>query len=173
MTAPPMPIFTIRYNVVRVVTPSAHHQGLKMEEGKDEFAAERWNLYFDTVVGVGDSWKSGLEIILERKPTDSAFDMGLGRVLSAASQETKHLGDEDGRIFQVALSFQIEEMPRLIAVLNEVYLRHYAEAFDEIRLDQEITTGDNNDRLATLQAYRVFADKLSDFAESTGLLGEY
>jgi hypothetical protein len=145
-----------------------------MENDKSEPLSDRWNLYFDTVVSVGDCWGSGLDIVIERKPTGGIFEMGLGHVLDpAVSKASDQTSDEEGLFFKVALSFHIEEIPRLIAIFNEIYVRHYEETFDEIRLDEEMVTGDNDDRIATLKAYRVFADTLTDFAQKTGLLRDY
>jgi hypothetical protein len=141
-----------------------------MENEKQNSSSEKWNLYFDTSVSVGLRWGTGLEIVIEREPTDSVFDAGLGHV-----EDLKKTGENnEGKscFNKVARSLLIEEIPNFIAALNEIYKRHYQEAFEGIKMDEETITGDNDDRIATLQAYRVFADSLSDFAEKTGLLRE-
>jgi len=122
-------------------------------------------LYDDTVVKIGDSWGFGLEIVFERARQSS---IGIGRVLDAA--EIAEPLPRNARISRVGLFFDIEEIPRLIAVLNEIYKLQYEGALSEIQTDEEAITGDNDDRVAGLRAYAVFADTLSDFAEKLGLL---
>jgi hypothetical protein len=55
-------------------------------------------------------------------------------------------------------------------LLNDIYKLHYEDALSEIQTDEEAITGDNDDRIAGLRAYAVFADTVSDIAEKLGFL---
>jgi len=138
-----------------------------MDEETSGESREKWPLSFDTFVSVGDRWGSGLEVLIEREPSNSpSGELGLG--YTREQSETSRMLPDESPIFKIGLFLAIWEIPKLIAALNEIYKRHYEEAFEEIRGYDESISGQNDDLIEDLRAYRVFADTLSDFAEKLG-----
>ncbi len=70
----------------------------------------------------------------------------------------------------VELEIDIEELPRLIAILNEVFRVYSEKTIPFLQLREELVTGDNEESIATLRAYKVVADLISDHAVKLGLL---
>jgi len=94
------------------------------------------------------------------------------------------------------LDLRTEEIPYLIAILNEIYRRHHADAVASVDFEpdyefprrERLQTGQTltwpiasrieperdeeawKDRRATLEAYKVIADKLAEDVRGLGLL---
>ncbi len=65
-----------------------------MTHKTDDFV-ERWNLFPDTSVSVGDRWGSGLEVVLER---EQHCEIGIGRVFDNPVPD-----DEQNRVFKLGI----------------------------------------------------------------------
>jgi len=128
----------------------------------------RWELSFDTVVSVGSNWGSGLEIMIERQPNNSVFDDGMARLYNVAARQSE-TDAEAARIFKFGFDIGIEDIPRFTTIMNEIFKLYYEDALEEIRSEEESITGDNEERVARLKAYRVFGDTIADAAEKLGV----
>jgi hypothetical protein len=143
---------------------------------------EEWSLYANPAIfrvaasGSEDGW---IHVTMEVRPGDV--------------HSRRH--DPDDEPASVSLQLKLEEIPRLIAILNEIY-RHHVEAVAALefepdfefprreplpggqtltwpvasRLEPESDPEDWKDRRARLSAFKVVADSLADDFEKLGLL---
>lgn len=96
----------------------------------------------------------------------------------------------------LTLALKLDEIPHLVAILNEIYRRHHADAVSASefepdpefprrerlpsgqtlrwpigsRLEPERDPEDGKDRRALLEAYKVVADQVADHMDKLGLL---
>ncbi len=142
--------------------------------GGDNRQPEEWFLYQDPEllsVRVGKTWEKYVQIVLGRSD-DTGIEIGACLVGDCRFRGDAQVCDSEQaprRIWQVALELDIEQIPRLIVILNEIYRLHYEEAAPYLRLDDEELYGELDERLAKLLAYKVVADQLSDHANKLGL----
>jgi hypothetical protein len=130
------------------------------QNGRQE---REWHFYRDPEslkVCVGRVDTKQLELIFERS---DGIEIGECPDLSGGNLDTELL-------YKVLLYFYIDEIPRLIAIVNEIYREHYEAAVPYLMLDDEDDYGELDERLATLRAYKVVADQLSDHVQKLGLL---
>jgi hypothetical protein len=130
-------------------------------------------------------------VTLESEPED--VEVGTTNDIPHVSAEAE---SEEPKLHKLSLKLRLEEIPRLVAVLNEVYLNNHEEAvqtieFDDTeewgerrvksgrlsvtfplgsRIEPESKREDWKDRIAVLQAYKVFGERLSEDAKKLGLL---
>jgi len=155
---------------------------------------EEWSVYGDprvlrvSATSGGDGW---VILSLETDPDQVQSIGSPGKPLKC-----QEFADEGADLAALTLNLKLEEIPHLIGILNELYLRHYKEAvatleFEEnsefpcrqslpdgrslkwpigSRLEPERNFEDWKDRRATLEAYRVVASRLADDLEKLGLL---
>ena|SRR5713101_4219403 len=122
---------------------------------------EGWSIYEDPEtfhVSAGDEGGGYVQVTLERNPD---WDIELG------SYEDEDLTEK--RLFKVNLLLNMEELPRLIIILNEIYRRHYEKVIPHILCDEERLSGDNEDRVAALRDYQFVANLLCEHANRLGL----
>ena len=158
---------------------------------------DRWSLYADpsifrvAVRTTDDGW---IQMTLEVDPEST---QGVGfcgtRLLS---QDVANGNESNEELASLSLQLKLEEIPHLIAILNEIYRRHHVEAVGKLRFEPDfefpqrepLSSGltltwpifsrlepardpeDWKDRRALLCAFKVVADKLSDDVEQLGLL---
>jgi hypothetical protein len=103
---------------------------------------------------------------------------------------------EEPRLHKLSLILRLEEIPRIVSVLNEFYLANHEEAVQTLqfdateewgerreragsfsithplfsRLEPETKREDWKDRIAVLQAYKFIGERLRDDAKKLGLL---
>ncbi len=77
-----------------------------------------------------------------------------------------------GELTEGTVQFDVDivELPRLIAILNEIFRIYSEKTLRFLELREELVTGDNEENIATLRAYKVVADLMSDHALKLGLL---
>jgi hypothetical protein len=170
-----------------------------METTGDNGRCEEWSLYDDpTILRVSVSALSTsafdegwISLTLETHP-DNAQCIGVaGKPLNI--QDFAADGSTD--LASLTLELKLEEIPRLVAVLNEVYRKRHATAVTSLesgldygprwarlpsgqtirwpigsRLEPERDPEDLKDRRAILEAYKVVADGLADDLDKLGLL---
>lgn len=124
--------------------------------------------------------------------TDGAY--GVAAIEDRCWEFSDVLADGSIELESAALLLRLEEIPHLIAILNEVFRAHYPNALREIsgsvnaEADQDdgefadVTSiwsrgepaptrvEDREDRLAVLAAFKTFSDNVSEVAEAVGIL---
>lgn len=118
------------------------------------------------------------------------------RCVAVSGTQSQAADSTPDELASVSLDLKLEEIPRLIAVLNEIYRENHERAiasleFDPIqqfdrreplpdgktltwpifsRLEPETELEDWKDRRAILEAYKVLADRLAEDMGKLGLL---
>ena len=166
-----------------------------METNKDGSACEEWSLYTDPsilhvkAVAQIEGW---ISLTLETDP-ESVQRIGVaGRPLNCQDFSP----DGSTELASLTLDLRVEEIPHLIGILNEIYLRHHAAGTASLefepdyefprrerlrsgqtltwpigsRLEPERDPEDWKDRHALLEAYKVVADRLAGDLDKLGLL---
>ena len=130
-----------------------------------------WNLYSvpgifcvraDRIIG------TAIQVILE---SDPEMDIGIAECLDYEEDDNLDPVTNPKRLFSIALELQVEELPRLVPVFNEIYRAHYDQMVRFVGIhDDDLSPQDKEDRIAQLRAYKFVADLLSDHVEKLGLL---
>ncbi|HXC44692.1 MAG TPA: hypothetical protein VNY51_14375 [Candidatus Dormibacteraeota bacterium] len=156
---------------------------------------EGWSLYADPRifrVAAGTPKDGWILVTLEIDPEE---ERGIGICGTRLLSQENPGGAEE--MAGLSLQLKLEEIPRLIAILNEVYRQHHSDAVAQLefdpsfsefpkreplsdgrtltwpifsRLEPESDPEDWKDRRALLYAFKMVADKLADDAEKLGLL---
>jgi hypothetical protein len=157
----------------------------------------RWSLYADpsifqiAVRTTDDGW---IQMTLEVDPEST---QGVGICGTRLLSHDVANGDGSNKeLASLSLQLKLEEIPHLIAILNEIYRRHHVEAVGKLefepdfefpqrellpsgltltwpilsRLEPARDPEDWKDRRALLCAFKVLADRLADDVEQLGLL---
>jgi len=168
-----------------------------MDTNANNSPPDRWSLYADPSIFrvtermTEDGW---IQVTLEGDPKDT---QGVGisgtRLLS---QDVANGDESNEELASLSLQLKLEEIPHLIAILNEIYRRHHVEAVAKLefepdfefpqrellssgltqtwpigsRLEPARDPDDWKDRRALLCAFKEVADKLADDVEQLGLL---
>ena len=165
------------------------------DHSKHDQNSAQWSLYANPdllrVATQKAEDKGWVIVTLESDPED--IEVGTTDEIQQMSAEPE---SDESKLYRLSLKLRLEEIPRLVAVLNEVYLNNHEEAvqtlaFDRTtewgerrvksgrlsmtfplgsRLEPESKREDWKDRIAVLQAYRVIGERLSDDAKKLGLL---
>jgi hypothetical protein len=155
---------------------------------------DRWSLYADpgifqvAVRTTEDGW---IQVTLDVDPKST---QGVG--ICGARLDGANGDDCSEELASLSLQLKLEEIPHLIAILNEIYCRHHVEAVGKLEFEPDfefpqrepLSSGltltwpvfsrleptrdpeDWKDRRAILCAFKVVADKLADDVEQLGLL---
>lgn len=166
-----------------------------MEADADDSACKEWSLYADPTIlrlSADVAEQGWVALTLETDPRNPQCVGTAGRPLDA--QDFAPEGATE--LASLTLCIRLEEIPHLIAILNEVYRRHYATALASLEFEpdfefpqrerlpsrQTLTwpvasrlqpvrdLEDWKDRRALLSAFKVLADKLADDVDKLGLL---
>lgn len=166
------------------------------QNNNDQYSGE-WSLYADPelfCIRAKTAEDAGwVDVTLESEPdlaTDVATTDGIRFV------EADDENDEPSRLYRLSLCLKLEEIPRLVAVLNEIYLANHDRAVTTVEFDSSDDWGERRikhghlsytfplgsrfepeskkedwkDRIAVLQAYKIVGDRLRDDAKKLGLL---
>jgi hypothetical protein len=166
-----------------------------METRSDNGRCEEWSLYDDPKIlrvrasAPEEGW---ITLTLETHPDETQCVGVAGEPLSC--QDFAADGSTD--LASLTLALKLEEIPHLVAILNDIYLRHYADAVTSLEFEPDpefpprrsLPSGETirwpigsrleperdpecwKDRRAILEAYKVVADGLADDLDKLGLL---
>jgi hypothetical protein len=166
-----------------------------METNRDGNSGDEWSLYTDPAIlqvraiGQLEGW---ISLTLETDPESVQRIGSAGRPLSCQDFSP----DGPTELASLTLDLRLEEIPHLIAILNEIYRRHHADGTSSLefepdyefprrerlrsgqtltwpvgsRLEPERDPEAWKDRRALLEAYKIVADRLADDVEKLGLL---
>ena len=158
---------------------------------------DRWSLYADSSIfqvatrATEDAW---IQVTMQVDPNST---QGVGICGTRLLSQDVVNGDESNEeLASLSLQLKLEEIPHLIAILNEIYRRHHVEAVGKLEFEpdfdfpqrERLSSGltltwpigsrlepardpeEWKDRRALLCAFKVVADKLAEDVEQLGLL---
>jgi len=165
------------------------------ENGRSQ--QEAWSLYADTRIfriSASAPERGWITLTLEVDPEE---ERGIGSCGTPLQSEDASSHHAPAALATLNLDLRLEEIPHVIAVLNEIYRKHHRHATESLELDKtglwgsrreglpygrtltwplfsrlepETLSEDWKDRLALLEAYKVVADRLSDDMDKLGFL---
>lgn len=165
-------------------------------ETNEGSSPEEWSLYTDPsilrvrAVAEAEGW---ISLTLETNPESVQRIGAPGRPLNRQDFSP----DGSTELASLTLDLKVEEIPHLVAILNETYRRHHAAGIASLEFEPDhefprrepLPSGQTltwpiasrlepardpegwKDRRALLEAYKVVADRLADDVEKLGLLG--
>lgn len=90
--------------------------------------------------------------------------------VATCPEECIGLGEKYHDIYRLTLEVSVEELPRLIAILNEIYRATCEQTIPYCGVNEPELPKDRDDRIATLHAYKFVADRLHDDMDKLGML---
>jgi hypothetical protein len=166
-----------------------------METKRDSSSHDEWNLYTDPAIFQVRATAEIEGWVLLTLETDPESVQRIGAAGTPLSRQD-FSPDGSTELASVTLDLRVEEIPHLIAILNEIYRRHHADGTASLefepdyefprrerlrsgqtltwpvasRLEPERDPEAWKDRRALLEAYKVVADRLADDVDKLGLL---
>lgn len=90
--------------------------------------------------------------------------------VATCPEECVGLGEKHHDIYRLTLEVSVEELPRLVAILNEIYRITCEQTIPYCGVNEPEVPKDRDDRIATLRAYKFVADRLHDDMDKLGML---